>query len=74
MGFDNKELISLIEKKFRTHREFGVAMGWTDAKTSYKLKDFSTWDHEDMDRAIRVLDIAASNLKRYFFTRKVQEN
>lgn len=72
MGFDNTELLNLIDKKFKTHREFGTAMGWSDAKTSYKLKSFSTWDHEDMEKTIDILGISAANLKRYFFTRKVQ--
>ena len=72
MGFDNSELINLVEKKYRTHREFGAAMGWSDAKTSYKLKDYSTWSHTDMERAMNVLNISASNLKKYFFTIKVQ--
>lgn len=72
MGFDNTDLLELVDKKYRTHREFGAAMGWSDAKTSYKLKDYSTWTHIDIDKAVSVLGISAANLKRYFFTRKVQ--
>jgi len=74
MGFDNTELLDLIERRFRSHREFGAAMGWSDSKTSYKLKDYSTWSHADVEEAMSVLGIPASHIKKYFFTPKVQES
>lgn len=74
MEFDNRDLVILVDQKYRNHREFAAAMGWTDQKTSYKLKSLKTWTVADVGKAIEKLCIRDGQIKRYFFTPKVQEN
>lgn len=72
MEFDNKNLVALVDSKFRNHREFGNAIGWSDSKVNYKLKSFQSWSVYDVGRAITTLGIKDTQIKRYFFTLKVQ--
>ena len=72
MEFDNRELVALVDLKFRNHREFGNAIGWSDSKVNYKLKSLRSWSVHDVGKAIIALGIKDGQIKRYFFTQKVQ--
>ena len=72
MEFDNRALVALVDAKYRSHRDFGKAIGWGDSKVNYKLKSLSSWSVHDVGKAIITLGIKDGQIKRYFFTQKVQ--
>ena len=58
----------LVLKRFRTQSEFGKAIGWSDAKVSYKLKGFGSWSVDDLLLVAKTLGIPRSRYVEYFFT------
>lgn len=69
--FDNSKLCGRIKEKFGKQENFGIAMGWSHATTTLKLKDISKWKHKEINKAVTVLDIKYDDIPTYFFTLKV---
>ena len=76
MEFDKKELITLVDEKYRTRREFGKAVGWSDSKTNYKLENqpLSAWTISDANSVKDALQIKERDFRRIFFSTLTSKN
>ena len=59
-----REKIKIV---FGTQKAFADAMGVNVATLNAKLNGKATWTLEEIEKAINLLDISASEIKEYFF-------
>lgn len=71
MNFDYSKLRGRIVEKFGSCEAFNKAAGWHQNKTSRILTNKHKLFTDDMIVFVELLDIDTSDIKSYFFTRKV---
>ncbi|HEM3492123.1 TPA: DUF739 family protein [Streptococcus suis] len=70
---DFSKLSGRIVEKFVTQSNFAVAMGLSERSISLKLNGKVSWKDDEIEKAIKLLELAVEDIPKYFFTRKVQE-
>lgn len=71
---DYSKLRGRIVEKFGKQGAFADKIGRSEKSISEWLNNQGYWPHEDMIRAIEVLEIPESDIGAYFFTRLIQES
>ncbi|MHC3682179.1 DUF739 family protein [Streptococcus suis] len=71
---DFSKLSGRIVEKFVTQSNFAVAMGLSERSISLKLNGKVSWKDDEIEKAIKLLELAVEDIPKYFFTRKVQES
>ncbi|HEM3496853.1 DUF739 family protein [Streptococcus suis] len=69
---DFSKLSGRIVEKFVTQSNFAVAMGLSERSISLKLNGKVSWKDDEIEKAIKLLELAVEDIPKYFFTRKVQ--
>jgi len=67
--YDYSKLRGKIREVFGTQEAFAKAMGLSTTTISDKLNNKLQWTQKEMDRAIDLLKIDASELPVYFYTK-----
>ncbi|WP_105100335.1 DUF739 family protein, partial [Streptococcus suis] len=68
---DFSKLSGRIVEKFVTQSNFAVAMGLSERSISLKLNGKVSWKDDEIEKAIKLLELAVEDIPKYFFTRKV---
>lgn len=70
MEFSKKELIALVDQKYRTRREFAKAVSWSDSKTNFKLErqPLAAWTVGDANCVKDALQLKERDFRRIFFS------
>lgn len=74
MPYDYSELRGRIKTKFDTQARFSVAMGFSARTCSLKLKGKVPWKQSEIIKSCKLLDIAETDISKYFFALKVQSD
>lgn len=72
--YDYGKLRGRIREKFGTQSAFAKVVGLSDVSVSNKLNNNVEWGQEEIERSVRALDIAYTDIHSYFFTHKVEIN
>lgn len=72
MCFNYRKLLGKIVEKFETQHNFAIAMGMSERSLSLKLNNKVTWKDTEIAKALKLLEIPASDIYMYFFDEKVQ--
>lgn len=72
LEYDYSKLNGKIREVYGKCAAFAAAMGLSERSLSLKLNNKVGWKQREMDLAIELLGIVASEIGVYFFTRKVQ--
>lgn len=72
--YDYSKLRGKIRELFNTQENFANAMKISKATISYKLNGLVEWTQEEIERAVQLLGIDATEIHVYFFTKKVENN
>jgi hypothetical protein len=70
---DTSKLRGRIVEKCRNLQIFADCMGINSATLSKKLAGRTSWDQQEILRAVELLDLEVSDIPAYFFTEKVIE-
>ena len=68
MGMKHAKLRGRIREKFGAQDAFAAAMGKHPATISCKLNGKSDWTRQEIETAVRLLDIPVEDIGAYFFT------
>lgn len=60
-----------IRERFKSERDFAIAMKKNPATISAKLNNKSTWKREDIEKACVLLEIPIEKAHLYFFDKKL---
>lgn len=71
MQFNYSKLRGRIIEKFGSCEAFNKAAGWHENKVNRILNNKHKMFTEDMETFIELLEIEVTEIKAYFFTRKV---
>lgn len=72
MAYRYEDLIGKIIAKFGSRRAFAKAMHISEESLSMKLNGKRFFDQREITLACELLDIAETEVSKYFFTLKVQ--
>ena len=70
--FDYSKLRGRIREKFHTEQDFGNAMKLSHTSLSKKLNGKVRFNHGELFKMQKLLDISDVEFSTYFFTEKVQ--
>lgn len=71
MAFNYSKLRGKIREVFNTQEDFAKAMELSNTSISLKLNNKSEWSQQEINRAVRILEIADDEISVYFFTLEV---
>lgn len=74
MIFDYSKLNGRIVEILGTRSKFALEMGLSERSISLKLNNKRYWKNNEIQKAIRLLDIPEEDIGSYFFNVKVQQN
>ena len=69
--FDYSKLKGRIKEKNLTQEELANKIGINKSTISLRLNNQSSFIQDEIDKIIKILDIPAEEIKKYFFTEKV---
>ncbi len=72
MTFDYSKLRGRIRELYHTERDFAKMLGTTKATLSAKLNGHGEFTQSEIEKACKLLNIDALELKAYFFNEKVK--
>lgn len=71
MNYDYSKLKGKIREVYGTDGAFAEAMELGRTSLSFKLNNKSEWSQDEMERAMKLLNIPRSSVRTYFFTHSV---
>lgn len=71
MAYDYSKLRGKIVEKYSTISAFSKDLGLTSESVSMKLNNKREFSQREIDKACELLGIKNSEMKSYFFTKKV---
>ncbi|MEK4298258.1 DUF739 family protein [Oceanobacillus sp. FSL W8-0428] len=74
MKFNYSSLYSKIIEKYGSQYSFVKAIGLSEKSVALKLNGKIGWEQKEIAKAIEILEINSSEIPRYFFNYKVQNN
>ena len=74
MHYDYSALCGKIVEKFQNRKNFATALGITPESLGKKLNSARDFKQSEIESAVRLLEIRADDIGKYFFTLKVQNN
>lgn len=74
MNYDYSALRGRIVEKFQNRKNFATALGITPESLCKKLNGVRDFKQSEIESAVRLLDIHADDIGKYFFTLKVQNS
>ena len=72
-GFDYRKLRGKIKEKCGTQSIFANLIGLSEVSVSNKLNNNVEWSQEEIEDAVRVLEIPLAEIHSYFFIHKVEK-
>lgn len=70
--YDYSKLAGAITEKYRTQRNFAIAMGLSERTISLKMSGKIDWKQAEIEKATALLQISDSQIPAYFFKKQVQ--
>ena len=67
-NFSYDDLKGRIRAKYKTQDKFSEALGISHASLSAKLNGKSDFSHEEIAKAVNLLDLENTDIPQYFFT------
>lgn len=74
MNYDYSKLSGKIKEVCGTQAVFAEKMGLSEKSISAKLNNERPFKQPEIDKAIKILQLADEDIRKYFFTTKVQNN
>ncbi len=70
---DFSKLSGRIVEKFVTQSNFAVAMGLSERSISLKLNGKVSWKDDEIEKAIKLLELAVEDIPKYFLQEKFKK-
>ena len=74
LAYDYSKIKGKIKEVCGTQHDFAQALGLSDTSLSYKLNNISSFTRDELDIAVRVLNLKKDEIWDVFFTREVEKN